>query len=324
MGLLVDATYCSILLFVFCDCSHKSTLTVKRTKKKIIHCSISENRVKRRRGAHTKQHHQAIILYFVECSLLIFFFFFFLFISVFLTAWCTHVVYKHSHVKDAKIDHLKHCKSIIYITSRMHTQYFMFGEFHRTDYFLEREFCTHHERLSPYHLPVAFLLQWIFFLLSFHFWAFSCHFILFFYIRLLSRFIFTDFLIFVVLRAFFDFHFRLLKVYRTRYFRLIYSMSIYQRKKRWFHFRFYFFVFNSSKFYLNDFSSWYKSQIDLFIQAIEMNPAVVSLKGYADVNRELLSSVSVYLIYISLKCHQISTVIFILLIYSQLQRLPFI
>lgn len=28
MGLLVDATYCSILLFVFCDCSHKSTLTV--------------------------------------------------------------------------------------------------------------------------------------------------------------------------------------------------------------------------------------------------------------------------------------------------------
>lgn len=32
-------------------------------------------------------------------------------------------------------------------------------------------------------------------------------------------------------------------------------------------------------------------QIDLFIQAIEMNPAVVSLKGYADVNRELLSSV---------------------------------
>lgn len=30
MGLLVDALYCSILLFVFCDCSHKSTLTVKK------------------------------------------------------------------------------------------------------------------------------------------------------------------------------------------------------------------------------------------------------------------------------------------------------
>ncbi|VVC92181.1 unnamed protein product [Leptidea sinapis] len=32
--------------------------------------------------------------------------------------------------------------------------------------------------------------------------------------------------------------------------------------------------------------------IDHFIQAIEMNPAVVSLKGYAHVNRELLTSVS--------------------------------
>lgn len=34
-----------------------------------------------------------------------------------------------------------------------------------------------------------------------------------------------------------------------------------------------------------------KKEIDLFIQAIEMNPAVVSLKGYTDVNRELLSGV---------------------------------
>lgn len=34
-------------------------------------------------------------------------------------------------------------------------------------------------------------------------------------------------------------------------------------------------------------------QIDHFIQAIEMNPAVVSLKGYANVNRELLTSVSI-------------------------------
>lgn len=41
---------------------------------------------------------------------------------------------------------------------------------------------------------------------------------------------------------------------------------------------------------MNDFSP-ICIQIDLFIQAIEMNPAVVSLKGYADVNRELLSSV---------------------------------
>lgn len=28
LGLLVDASYCSALLFVFCDCSHKSTLSV--------------------------------------------------------------------------------------------------------------------------------------------------------------------------------------------------------------------------------------------------------------------------------------------------------
>ncbi|KAJ2949104.1 hypothetical protein O0L34_g6044 [Tuta absoluta] len=33
-----------------------------------------------------------------------------------------------------------------------------------------------------------------------------------------------------------------------------------------------------------------QKEIDLFIQAIEMNPAVVSLKGYAHVNRELLTS----------------------------------
>ncbi|XP_031624857.1 gustatory and odorant receptor 22-like [Contarinia nasturtii] len=43
-----------------------------------------------------------------------------------------------------------------------------------------------------------------------------------------------------------------------------------------------------------------QKEIDLFIQAIEMNPAVVSLKGYADVNRELLSSsiatITIYLI----------------------------
>lgn len=36
-----------------------------------------------------------------------------------------------------------------------------------------------------------------------------------------------------------------------------------------------------------------QKEIDLFIQAIEMNPAIVSLKGYANVNRELLTSVRV-------------------------------
>lgn len=34
-----------------------------------------------------------------------------------------------------------------------------------------------------------------------------------------------------------------------------------------------------------------KKEVDLFIVAIEMNPAVVSLRGYVDVNRELLTSV---------------------------------
>ncbi|KAL0838936.1 hypothetical protein ABMA28_016946 [Loxostege sticticalis] len=43
-----------------------------------------------------------------------------------------------------------------------------------------------------------------------------------------------------------------------------------------------------------------QNEIDHFIQAIEMNPAVVSLKGYANVNRELLTSaismIAIYLI----------------------------
>ncbi|XP_054726708.1 gustatory and odorant receptor 22-like isoform X1 [Anastrepha obliqua] len=43
-----------------------------------------------------------------------------------------------------------------------------------------------------------------------------------------------------------------------------------------------------------------KSEIDIFIFAIEMNPAIVSLKGYVNVNRELLTSfistVTVYLL----------------------------
>ncbi|XP_065371054.1 gustatory and odorant receptor 21a-like [Calliphora vicina] len=43
-----------------------------------------------------------------------------------------------------------------------------------------------------------------------------------------------------------------------------------------------------------------KKEIDIFIVAIEMNPAIVSLKGYVTVNRELLSSsiatITVYLL----------------------------
>ncbi|XP_026327597.1 gustatory and odorant receptor 22-like [Hyposmocoma kahamanoa] len=43
-----------------------------------------------------------------------------------------------------------------------------------------------------------------------------------------------------------------------------------------------------------------QKEIDHFIQAIEMNPAVVSLKGYADINRELLTSavgmITIYLL----------------------------
>jgi gustatory receptor len=34
-----------------------------------------------------------------------------------------------------------------------------------------------------------------------------------------------------------------------------------------------------------------QKEIDIFIQAIEMNPAIVDLRGYAEVNRELLTSV---------------------------------
>ncbi|XP_058467629.1 gustatory and odorant receptor 22-like [Malaya genurostris] len=43
-----------------------------------------------------------------------------------------------------------------------------------------------------------------------------------------------------------------------------------------------------------------QKEIDLFIQAIEMNPAIVSLKGYAEVNRKLLTAsigtIAIYLI----------------------------
>lgn len=130
-----------------------------------------------------------------------------------------------------------------------------------------------------------------------------------------------------------NFHFRLLKVYRTHYFRLICSMLIYQRKKRWDffflfmqHFRFnlreralshliqiislyvcvcvfvcrsiYLFKVRydgsqSNKIHVQKVEPLNHKKYNLFIQAILMNPAVVSLKGYADINRALLSSVCV-------------------------------
>lgn len=36
MGLLVDAAYCSVLLYLFCDCSHQATLEVS----KIFHSTL--------------------------------------------------------------------------------------------------------------------------------------------------------------------------------------------------------------------------------------------------------------------------------------------
>jgi gustatory receptor len=35
-----------------------------------------------------------------------------------------------------------------------------------------------------------------------------------------------------------------------------------------------------------------QKEIDIFLQGIEMNPAIVDLRGFAEVNRELLTSVS--------------------------------
>ena len=40
-----------------------------------------------------------------------------------------------------------------------------------------------------------------------------------------------------------------------------------------------------------------QKEVDLFIVAIEMNPAVVSLRGYANVNRELLTAVSKFSVF---------------------------
>lgn len=96
------------------------------------------------------------------------------------------------------------------------------GQFHRTDYFLEREFCTHHERLSPYHLLAGFI-RW------------NCVFLDIFLL-------FTLFIFFLSSQFFFGCRchiFRLHKVYRTRYFRLICLILICQHKKRlWLQFEF--------------------------------------------------------------------------------------
>lgn len=60
-----------------------------------------------------------------------------------------------------------------------------------------------------------------------------------------------------------------------------------------------------------------QGEIDLFIQAIEMNPAIVSLKGYAHVNREMLTSVNGLKIFFG----QFLFVFFY--VFSQLQRWQF-
>ena len=44
-----------------------------------------------------------------------------------------------------------------------------------------------------------------------------------------------------------------------------------------------------------------QKEIDIFIQAIAMNPAIVSLKGYAEVNRELLTGVSYTCIWVMIR-----------------------
>lgn len=105
----------------------------------------------------------------------------------------------------------------------LHTQYHW--EFHSTDYFLERrEFCTHHERLS-----LTICLNAVYFL-SMNFFG---HFLLTsFFFRTFSRFCCCCCIVAMSPCHRCDFHFRLLKVYRTHYFRLICSMLIYQRRKR--------------------------------------------------------------------------------------------
>lgn len=64
-----------------------------------------------------------------------------------------------------------------------------------------------------------------------------------------------------------------------------------------------------------------QNEIDLFIQAIQMNPAIVSLKGYANVNRELLTSVMKREI---LKKYFIHEIDIIYIHFRASQQLPFI
>lgn len=64
-----------------------------------------------------------------------------------------------------------------------------------------------------------------------------------------------------------------------------------------------------------------QKEIDLFIQAIEMNPAVVSLKGYTDVNRELLSGVKYWFDFFKLFLINFTIS---LIFYSLFQQWPFI
>lgn len=99
------------------------------------------------------------------------------------------------------------------------------------------------------------------------------------------------------------FIFRLLKVFKTHYSRSIYLVLICRHRKKYFHY----FPFRLVKFFIYFYRC---SKIDLFIQAIEMNPAVVSLKGYADVNRELLTAVIMRNTYMCLQARILSHVQF--------------
>lgn len=85
------------------------------------------------------------------------------------------------------------------------------------------------------------------------------------------------------------------KVCRTRCSPSISSMWTYRRNERYNHDH-----GNYSKSIPQFNICFFLHQIDHFIQAIEMNPAVVSLKGYGNVNRELLTAaittIAIYLI----------------------------
>lgn len=108
MGLMVDATYCSALLFVFCDCSHKSTLTVKQKQKlNQSHSgeSESESCVKRSDEQYTRTNITNAIISMLS--------YFYMFLCLFVRLFRTYFEYaalhirstysqQHSHVKDTK------------------------------------------------------------------------------------------------------------------------------------------------------------------------------------------------------------------------------